>query len=64
MPSHPDRVRRNYHKITVENHKEDRTNDSVINIRISKVQIATLMSKYEVRREIWRMISEGLESYG
>lgn len=60
MPSHPERVRRNYHKITIIENEHLPTNEFQIHISISKREIASWMTKYEVEQAIFRLIKKGI----
>lgn len=61
MPSHPDRVRRNYHDIILNTYEIVRTNEQIININITKHEIASIMSKYEMERHILSLIRKGIQ---
>lgn len=63
MPCHSDRVRRNYHKIILGSNNDHANNEQIISIRITKLQIATKMSKTEVVREIFRSVRNGIFEY-
>jgi hypothetical protein len=60
MPCHPDRVRRNYHKIVMNEIEDVITNDIVVTIRVSKREIASAMSAREVEHNVWRAIQNGI----
>lgn len=60
MPSHPERVRRNYHTIKLSVEEEVKTNHQVIQIRISRLEWVTAMSKREIMHNIYRSIRNGI----
>lgn len=60
MPSHPDRVRRSYHKIMMNETDDMRTNNKIITIQISKQEMATWMSAREIEHNVIRAIRNGI----
>lgn len=60
MPSHPDRVRRNYHDIKIGETKDIVKDEDVIYIKVSKQEIATAMSGTEIFHNIVRAIKNGI----
>ncbi len=60
MPSHPDRVRRNYHTITLHEGDDPARNEVQILIRIGRDTIATALSRRELERAVWREIQKGI----
>ena len=60
MPSHPERVRRNYHKIEIVEFDQIKTDDKVISISISKRDIASAMSAREIEHNVFRIIRQGI----
>lgn len=60
MPCHPDRVRRNYHKIVMKEEDEIRTGNRLIMIEVSKLDIATWMTAKEIEHNVWRAIHNGI----
>ncbi len=60
MPSHPDRVRRSYHEINIGEYHMPMENEQMIYIRISRMQIASCMSKREIEHNILRSIRLGI----
>lgn len=63
MPCHPDRVRRNYHNINIITNQSTQFEETTIHISISKAAIASCMSKQEIRRELFRIINKGIDSW-
>lgn len=61
MPSHPDRVRRNYHDITIQEYPTYYMETQII-INISRLEIATCMSRIEIERKIFKLVRKGLDS--
>lgn len=60
MPSHPERVRRNYHDVKITELFRPQSNDTEFLIHITRADIASVMSKYEVERMIWNKIRNEL----
>lgn len=60
MPSHQDRVRRAYHDIKITEVDQPRTNDTLIQINISRMKIATAMSKRDVQYMVMKLIRDGI----
>lgn len=60
MPCHSDRVRRSYHSIHLSKQMDNRSCEQVIQIRISRLALATPMSKEEVWHNIARSIRNGV----
>lgn len=60
MPSHPDRVRRNYHDIHIEKYEIPAANEQVIYIKITRRQIASAMTKEEIEYSVLRSIHLGI----
>lgn len=60
MPSHPERVRRNYHNVKIVKLFRPQNNDTEFLIHITRRDIASVMSKYEVERMIWNKIRNEL----
>lgn len=54
MPSHQERVRRNYHTVTGAVLDQRATNEYVLNMRISKMSIASWASPRAMRDVIMR----------
>ncbi len=63
MPSHPDRVRANYTSIILEEHNDFRTYEQIIQIRISRIEIASALSKREILQKIIMLIKNGVTKY-
>lgn len=62
MPSHPDRVRRNYHTIEIIEESPAQYYESNIHIKISKLDIASCMSKREVKVMVFKYIDKGIDN--
>ena len=60
MPSHADRVRRNYHNIKICETKDVQNNAHVIQVIITRLDIASKMSVREVEYEVWRLVQKGI----
>ena len=60
MPSHPDRVRRSYHEIRVKENTELTTGDNIIQIKITKLELATAMTGTEIYHNVLRAIKNGI----
>lgn len=60
MPSHPDRVRRNYHTIKLRTYDLVERDVHLITIEISRIELASVMSLAEVKRVIYNRIMEGI----
>lgn len=61
MPSHPDRVRANYHKVILVEMIEPQTDSQLIQLRITKADIASQMSKKELKNAIWNKIMKEID---
>lgn len=62
MPPHPDRVRRNYHNIIISEHEDLTGYEQIITVRISRIEIASLMTKNEMKYMINQKISKCIDS--
>jgi hypothetical protein len=62
MPSHPDRVRRNYHDMQTTVVRRTLSQDVVVTVAISKDRIASAMSKRELRRGIDKLLDHAIEN--
>lgn len=60
MPSHPERVRRNYHEIGVKTWQDEQTNEFVIVTRVRRETLATLLSRREIETAIVRAWRRGV----
>jgi hypothetical protein len=60
MPSHPDRVRRNYHDIKIGKVVSYHDFTDTITIKISKLEIATKMHSRDLRDLVIRRIEQGI----
>lgn len=65
MPCHADRVRRNYHRLTLIEREDPAQLRTRVEIVIDRDEIATAMSAREVKRLVMRHVSEGIDrAYG
>lgn len=62
MPSHPDRVRRNYHDIEIREYHDIPGNIQVVTIRISKADIASTMSQQDLQYLVYKKTKFEIES--
>lgn len=60
MPSHPDRVRRNYHEIKIGEKRSIIDDEDIIYIKVTKKEIASAMSAREIFNSIVRAIRNGI----
>jgi len=60
MPSHPDRVRRNYHSIVMGNKHNISTDEEIIYVKISRHVLASSMHASEIFQEVIRAIKKGI----
>jgi hypothetical protein len=60
LPSHPDRVRRNYHDVNLIEYDNICENKQEIKISITKTDIASRMGKWEIVRHIEKLISQAV----
>lgn len=63
MPSHPDRVRRSYHKIDLTEHTKFETDEQIITIKITKTAIASWANKRDILYNIGKYIQKGIKQY-
>ena len=61
MPSHPERVRRSYHDIKIIELENIPANKILITIPISRLEIATAMTKKELEYNVIRLIKKGIQ---
>ena len=62
MPSHPDRVRRNYHNIIIEEYHDLTGYEQTIIVKISRIDIASLMTRNEIKHMIGQKLSDSIDS--
>jgi hypothetical protein len=62
MPSHPDRVRRSYHESTIIEHGNPMRNEQIITIIITKMEMASCMTKRAVKTWILSKIMKGIDT--
>lgn len=60
MPSHQERVRRNYHTIVLREAADPPTGDMLIQIRVTKAEIASCMRTDEIERTVLRAVQRGI----
>lgn len=60
MPAHPDRVRRNYHRILIGETRNLVKDEDVIQIHITKQEIATAMTAREIYFNVMRAIKNSI----
>lgn len=61
MPSHPDRVRRNYHTVRVATGEDRRTESLEVRLSITKTAIASWAHPRVMRQEMARQLMQAFE---
>lgn len=61
MPCHPDRVRRNYHDITIQTRENFETRATEVRISITRQDVATAMSARELKHAVLKRIGDGID---
>lgn len=61
MPSHPDRVRRNYHTLDIHSHDEKARDQLELKLVLAKSTIASFLSHRMTRDTILKAIANELE---